>query len=57
MAFSKQAYWNRFPFPSAGDLPYPRIKPTSPVSPSLAGRFLPPKHLGSPTILLNYSNS
>ena len=29
-----------FPFPSPRDLPNPRIKPASPVSPALAGRFL-----------------
>ena len=45
MAFSKQEHWNRFPFPSPGDLPSPRIKPASPISPALVGRFLPPKHL------------
>ena len=27
------------PFPSAGDLPDPGIKPVTPVSPELAGRF------------------
>jgi len=34
MAFSRQKYWSGRPFPSPGDLPNPRIKPTS-----LAGRF------------------
>jgi len=27
---SRQEYWNGFPFPSAGDLPYPEIEPGSP---------------------------
>ena len=31
MGFSRQGYWNRFPFPSPGDLPNPEIKPGSPV--------------------------
>ena len=29
--FSKQEYWNGLPFPSAGDLPDPGIKPGSPT--------------------------
>ena len=39
MEFSRQEYWSGVPFPSAGDLPNPRIKPSSHVSPALAGRF------------------
>ena len=39
MEFSRQEYWSRLPFPSPGDLPNPGIKPTSPASPALAGRF------------------
>ena len=31
MEFSRQAYWNRLPFPSSGDLPDPGIKPKSPA--------------------------
>ena len=31
MEFSRQEYWNGFPFPSLGDLPNPGIKPGSPV--------------------------
>ena len=30
--FSRQEYWSGLPFPSAGDLPYPGIKPRSPAS-------------------------
>ena len=36
MEFPGQEYWSRLPFASAGDLPDPGIKPTSPA---LAGRF------------------
>ena len=39
MGLFQQEYWNRLPFPSPGDLPNPGIKPPSPVSPALAGRF------------------
>ena len=31
MEFSKQEYWSRYPFPSQGDLPNPRIEPLSPA--------------------------
>ena len=36
MEFSRQEYWSALPFASPGDLPYPGIKPESPI---LAGRF------------------
>ena len=39
MEFSRQEYWSGLPFPPPGDLPDPQIKPTSLVSPVLAGRF------------------
>ena len=39
MEFSRQEYWSGFPFPSLGDLPNTGVKPTSPVSPDLPGRF------------------
>ena len=39
LEFSRQDYWNVLPFPTPGDLPDPWIKPTSLVSPALAGRF------------------
>ena len=38
--FSKKEYWSGLPFPSPGDLPDPEMEPPSPVSPTLAGRFL-----------------
>ena len=31
MEFSRQEYWNGFPFPSPGDLPNPGIEPRSPT--------------------------
>ena len=39
MGFSRQEYWSRLPFPSAGDLPDSGIKPVSTTSTALAGRF------------------
>ena len=38
----------RFPFSTLGDLPNPGIKPSSPVSPTLAGRFFTTEPLGKP---------
>ena len=43
MEFFRQEYWSGLPFPPPGDLPNPGIKPTSLVSPSLAGGFLTTK--------------
>ena len=31
MGFSRQEYWSGLPFPSAGDLPKPGIKPEAPA--------------------------
>ena len=39
MGFSRQEYWNGFPFPSPGDLSDPGIESATPTSPALAGRF------------------
>ena len=39
MELSRQEYWSGLPFPTPGDLPNPGIKPTSLVSPALAGGF------------------
>jgi len=36
--FFRQEYWSRLPFPSPGDLPYPRIEPRSPA---LQADYLP----------------
>ena len=39
MGFSRQEYWTGVPGPPPGDLPDPEIKPVSPLSPAMAGRF------------------
>ena len=39
MGFPRQESWSGLPFPSPGDLPDPRIKPTSFAPPALAGTF------------------
>ena len=39
MRFYRQEYQSGLPFASPGDLPTPGIKPSSLVSPALAGRF------------------
>ena len=46
----RQEYWSGLPFPFPGDLLNPGIKPVSPASPALAGRFSPLSHLGNPTL-------
>ena len=51
MGFSRQEYWSGLPFPSAGDLPNPGIKPMSPAMDS--GRFFTTEPQGKPTDLLS----
>ena len=46
IGFSRQEYWNGWPFPSPGDLPNPGMEP-SPAA--LAGRFFTTEPLGKPT--------
>ena len=48
MGFSRQEFWDGLPFPPPRDLPYPGIKPMSPVSPALAGWFFTTKPPGKP---------
>ena len=48
MGFSRQEYWSGLPFPSLGNLPYPRIKPKFPASPASQVYSLPLSHHGSP---------
>ena len=48
MEFSRQEYWSGLPFPAAGDLPNPGIKPESSVSLALAGRFFTTATPGKP---------
>ena len=39
MGFSRQEFWSGLPWPPPRDLPDPRIKPASPVSPALADGY------------------
>ena len=41
---SRKEYWSGLSFPSPGDLPYPGIKFTYPVSPALQAGSLPLSH-------------
>ena len=43
MGFSRQEYWSGLPCPPPGHLPDPGIKPTSLMSPALAGEFFTPR--------------
>ena len=52
MEFSRQQYWNELPFPPAGDLPDPEIRPTSPA---LAGRFFTTVPPGKPVSQLYFN--
>ena len=45
VGFSSQEYWSGLPFPPPEDLPDPGIKPTSLVTPALAGGFFTLSHL------------
>ena len=49
MGFFRQEYWSELPFSPPGDLPDPGIKPVSPASPALAGRFFTSEPRGKPT--------
>ena len=46
MGFARQEYWSELPFPSAGDLPNPGIKPGFPA---LQADSLPAEPPGNPT--------
>ena len=48
MGFSRQKYWSGLPFPPAGDLLDPGIKPMSLVSLALAGGFFTTETPGKP---------
>ena len=54
VGFSKQEYWSELPYPRPGDLPNPRLEPTSVVFPALAGSYHQ-HHLESPCALITYS--
>ena len=49
MGFSRQEYWGELPCPPPGDLPYPGIKPVSPILP---GRVFTTAPSGKPFINL-----
>ena len=51
MGFSWQEHWSGLPFHSPGNLP---SLGTKPVSPALAGEYLPVNHLGSHICLSIY---
>ena len=44
MGLSRQEYWSGLPCLPSGDLPNPRIKPTSPAAPAFQVDSLPPSH-------------
>ena len=52
---SQQEYWSGLPLPTPQDLPNPRIEPTTPMAPALAGVFFTTAPLGKSSIgtLLN----
>ena len=47
MGFPRQEYWTGLPFPSLGNLPDPRIRPTSPA---LTGPFFTTEPPGKPHV-------
>jgi len=53
MGFYRQEYWSGLPFPHPSNLSNPGIKPESPVSCALAGRFFITGPPGNPNTLLN----
>ena len=48
LGVSRQEYWCELPFPPPGYLPSPGIKPVSPASPALPGRFFTTESPGKP---------
>ena len=55
MGFSKQEYWNGFPFPSPGDFPDPGLKPRSPALQADSLQPEPPEKLRILFILHMYN--
>ena len=45
---ARQEYWSGLPYPIPGDIPDPRMKPTSPASSDWQVDSLPLHHLGNP---------
>ena len=54
MGFSRPEYWSGLPCPPPGDLPHPRIRPTSAAAPALQTYSLPLSHCGRPTVYGNH---
>jgi len=50
MGFPRQKYWSELPYPPQGDPSEPGIKPISPASPALAGRFFTTEPPGKPQL-------
>jgi len=50
--FSRQEHWGGFPFPTPEDLPDPGIKPVSPASPALSGRFFTTEIVWNPLVAI-----
>ena len=48
MEFSRQEYWNRFPFLSPRHLPDPGVEPMCPLYPALQEDLLPTEPPGKP---------
>ena len=57
MGFSGQESWSGLSLPPPGDLPDPGIKPTSPASPALAGRFFTIESLGPKEQIIHSRNA
>ena len=59
MGFPRQEHWRELPCLPPGDLPNPGIKPSSPVAPVLASRWisLPAEPSGKPRVLYLSVNS
>ena len=53
MGFSRQEYRSGLPFPSPGDLPDSGIKPLSPTSLALVGKFFANAPSGKPAASLS----
>ena len=57
MELSWQEYWSVWSFPTLGDFPDPEIKPTSPVTPTLAEGFFTTEPPSKFIILLEYGKT
>ena len=55
MGLSQKEYLNMLPFSPPGDPPDPGVEPTSPVTPTLAGRFFITEPHGNPQTYVDTS--